>query len=159
MNTSSEPKSRARRLASLVGVLSAFLASCASTRAMQPTAAPDGVEVRVLLFSGRPDPTFVLPEARLAELTRALNSARENREFQGETVLPSRLGYKGFLLLNPARQAGLPTEIAVYRGDIEVAAEPRRFLADGGALEQWLVERAQEAKAIDERALQWIRQR
>ena len=156
MRRSTEP--RARRLAFLAGPL-ALLASCASTRPAPPPPPPDGVEVRVLLFSGRPDPTFVLPEAALPELSRALETARENHGFQGSTVLPSRLGYKGFLVRNPDRHAGLPTEVAVYRGDIEVAGEPRRFFTDGGALETWLVERAREAEALDDRSLEWIRQR
>jgi hypothetical protein len=158
MRTSSETKPRARRLAWLAAGL-ALLASCNSYRVQPQPPPPDGVEVRVLLFSGRPDPTFVLPEDALPELSEALAAARENPQFRGSTVIPSRLGYKGFLLRNPFRRGEIPIQVSVYRGDIEIAGEPRRFLTDGGALENWLVERAREAKAIDDSSMEWIRQR
>ncbi len=163
MRTSNEATPRSRRKARIgASAILVLLASCASEPKPPSTVpqVPSGIQVHVLLYSGRPDPSFVLEdEGDLAALRDALGAARENRGFQGATVLPSRLGYKGFLLLNPGAVVGLPEQIAVYRGDIEIAGEPPRFLADGGLLEQWLVTQALESKAISEREVEWIRQR
>lgn len=160
MNRSNDAARRARRMGFSCATAALF-ASCATAEPSPPPAeVTDGIEVRVLLYSGRPDPAFVLEEeGDLAELRDALGAARENPEFQGATVLPSRLGYKGFVLLNPGAEVGLPEQIAVYRGDIELAGDPPRFLDDGGFLEQWLVIQALESKAISEHEVEFIRQR
>ena len=103
-----------------------------------------GITVRVLLFSGRPDPTYVLSDSQLIEKLKAeLAEAKRLDSYDRESVIPANIGYKGILVSNPEKRAGLPVRFAVYKGTIELMDGQKRFLEDkGGAIEKMLMDEA-----------------
>ena len=120
-----------------------------------------GITVRLLLFSGRTDPVYALEDQQtLDKIKASLDQARQAREFDQATVIPSILGYKGILVENPEKLHGLPVGLAVYRGTIEVIDEPKRFLVDeAGALEEMLINAALQRGVIDKEVLERIRKK
>lgn len=101
------------------------------------------VSVRLLLFSGRPDPEWPLDEEAVAQLRDRLQ-----RTVGGEKTSPQPsggLGYRGFLVQNLARLAGLPATFTVFR---RVLSEPpgpsANHWRDTGTVEDWLLEQARE---------------
>jgi len=162
MKTSSDsPSAPISRRALLVSAL-LLGAGCAATSTPKqgPQPAIQGLQVTVLVYSGRPNPSFVLEDsASLEHVRSALSSATEMRDFRGGTVLPSILGYNGVVVANPSRLAGLPASIAIHREKIEVHDGKTRFLTDGGALEAWLIDRAREKKLLGEREIAVIGKR
>ncbi len=115
-------------------------------------AAEKGIMVRVLLFSGRPDPTFIMEDQKMIKkLKTSLAEAKKAVDFKKATVIPSILGYKGIQIENPEMAAGLPRQLAVYRGTIEVMDGQKRFLVDeDGALEKMLMDASIRKGVIDE---------
>jgi hypothetical protein len=102
-----------------------------------------GVLVRVLLYSGRPDPEFYLSDAGIGELR-----GRLEKTVGGEHIHPAPpggLGYRGFLVENRGNVAGIPAAFTVYRG---VLAEPpgpdASHWRDSGEVESWLLGQASE---------------
>jgi hypothetical protein len=66
-------------------------------------------------------------------------------------VIPSKLGYKGVLIQNPKGLHGLPRQLAIYGGVMEVGVDRKAFLADPGRqLESALLSMAIDRKAIPE---------
>jgi hypothetical protein len=108
------------------------------------------VHVTVLLYSGRPDPSFdlVRPEDwdKLHSLLEGL--ARTTRP---DDKAP-RLGYRGFALM-PRDVAGLPRALSVFKGTIRIGDNPTDpvFEKDEKALEDWLKEAAKK-RGIDAEA-------
>lgn len=113
-----------------------------------------GITVRVLLFSGRPDPVYELADDQLVEKVKAnIARAKVLEAFDKKSVIPVNIGYKGILVSNPQKKAGLPARFAVYKGAMEVEATDgqKRFLADeGGAIEKLLMDEAIRRGLIDE---------
>lgn len=139
-------------------------ACCAATMAIAVTclcagktvwAAESGIKVRVFLFSGRPDPVFMLDDKSLINnVKKGLSEAKADKGFSKETVIPSMLGYKGIQISNPEKREGLPSSLAMYNGTIEVSDREERFLVDkGGALEKMLLDEAVRKGVIDEAIL------
>ncbi len=122
----------------------------------------EGLRVTVLIYSGRPNPSFLLQDgAEIEGLRKALTSAEAREDFPGETVVPSILGYNGLRIDNPAGEEGLPRTLLLYDGTMEVRDRGRRFVADAGRqLERSLIDLAVERGlfAEDERALAIIRE-
>jgi hypothetical protein len=147
------------RLALLAFALLAFGACAASGSANDPPAGASGLTVQVLLYSGRPDPLFAITDAtRIAQVRQLLGQAKPDPAAGGrKTVLPSILGYKGVLILNPAGLGGLPRTIAVYHGNVEVRDGATRFLTGGGALEGFLLDEAVQSNALDRQAVELLR--
>lgn len=114
-----------------------------------------GITVRVLLFSGRPDPTYELTDAQTVEKLKAnMGAAKRLEIFDKESVIPANIGYKGILVSNPGKMAGLPARFAVFKGTIEMADGQKRFLEDaGGAIEKMLLDEAIRRGLIDEAIL------
>ncbi len=111
-----------------------------------------GITVRVLLYSGRPDPAYELTDGQLVEKLKAsVGEAKRLEDFKKETVIPVNIGYKGILVTNPEKRAGLPGRFAVYKGAIEVMDGQKRFLEDrGGAVEKLLMDEAIRRGVIDD---------
>lgn len=103
-----------------------------------------GITVRVLLFSGRPDPVYELADDQLIEKVKArIARAKVLEAFDKKSVIPANIGYKGILVSNPQKKAGLPAQFAVHKGAMEVTDGQKRFLADeGGAIEKLLMDEA-----------------
>jgi len=109
------------------------------------------ITVRVLLFSGRPDPVYELVDEQLIEkLKMNLAAAKKIENYDRQTVIPANIGYKGILVNNPGKQAGLPARFAVYQGTIELMDARKSFLEDsGGAVEKLLFDEAIRKGVID----------
>lgn len=119
------------------------------------------LKVTILIYSGRPNPTYLLEDkSAMNRLKVLVNEAKPNERFEKATVIPSILGYNGITIDNPAKIPGFPAHIAVYRGNIEAQDENKRFLIDeGGAIESLLIDQALEKGVIDEGVLKFIKSR
>lgn len=155
MKTSSE-RGRRRRLAA-ASVLALIVATFAAPSVADSMT--DGLEVRILVFSGRSNPSFVLTEqAQIAELRSLVGALEPNPAFKRDSVLPSILGYNGIVVINGAGIEGLPSHLAVYREDVEARLDGTSFLRDPArTLEGWLIEKFVERKLLDPQTLDVIR--
>jgi hypothetical protein len=127
------------------------LALCMATPANAQNPPSTGVRVRVLIYSGRPDPVFVLANPDSLRYLRTYLRNSKALKFERKTIIPATLGYKGLLLENVGRVAELPQRFAVSNGKIEVPGKARRVYADEGrTLERFLIQQAVREKAIDE---------
>lgn len=103
----------------------------------------ESVLVRLLLFSGRPDPQWSLSEAQIEGLAARL--ARTIGVEGVEQAATGGLGYRGFLVQNVAGLAGLPAEFIVFRSILSVPARPgRHHWRDLAKVEDWLLELARQ---------------
>jgi hypothetical protein len=111
-----------------------------------------GITVRVLLYSGRPDPTYMLEDSQMiGKLKKLVSGAKRLERFDKKSVIPVNIGYKGILVLNPGGEAGLPVQFAVYKGAMEVKDEKTLFFEDtGGEIEKMLFDEAVKRNLIDE---------
>jgi hypothetical protein len=118
-----------------------------------------GLTARVLLYSGRPDPTFEITNAdEIAQLRALFKQATPEQKAQGESVIPSKLGYKGFIVENPGNVQDLPARLIVYGGALELGTEHKRFLSDPGArVEAFLLDIAVQRGVIPENVLSRLR--
>lgn len=133
-----------------------FMVLSPNTKAMDDLAG--NVKVTILVFSGRPNPVFMIEDDLLLdEIKTILDRANPNTEFKDSTVIPARLGYNGMIFENPAKKAGLPATISVYENNIELKNEQVRFLKDDGSMERLLLEQALEKKVIDQKIVDFIR--
>jgi hypothetical protein len=96
------------------------------------------VTVEVLIFSGRPNPTWQLLDPRpLATLKVKLKDLPE--AFKDETAGWSRTGFGGFRIRHGAA-LGLPGEIRIYQGVIKTGqGKSAKYLKDATGLEQSLI--------------------
>lgn len=129
------------------------LAACASGSARAAEGGAAG-QVTVLLYSGRPNPTFTLTAEQAERVRQLVAAGQPDPEFRGGSVLPSILGYNGLLVRGGI--AGLP-DLAVSGGRIEIQdREGKRVVSDGGALESFLLEAAAQNRALDAEQLRFI---
>lgn len=68
------------------------------------------------VFSGRPNPTWILSAAQVLELQEAL----KNLPPVAEHAAKDALGYRGFILMNPDRAGGLAPQIRICGGIVTV---------------------------------------
>lgn len=117
------------------------------------------ITVRVLLYSGRPDPMYELVDAQVIEKVKTwVTEAKTLDGYDKETVIPANIGYKGILVTNPEKRAGLPVRFAVYKGTIELIDGQKRFLEDkGGAVEKLLMDEAIRKGVIEETIVKRIK--
>ena len=96
------------------------------------------VTVEVLIFSGRPNPTWQLQDTKRWETLKAkLKDLPE--AFQEEPAEWSRLGFRGFLIRD-GEALGLPGAVRVYQGVIKTGhGKAAKYLKDSTGLEQSLV--------------------
>lgn len=114
-----------------------------------------GLIVRVLLFSGRPDPTYELADPQMIEKLKAgIAGAKRLDGFDKVSVIPANIGYKGILVDNTEKREGIPARFAVYKGNMELMDGQKRFAEDkGGAIETMLMDEAIRRGLIDETIL------
>ena len=146
-------KSTSSMSLALTGLIVALaLAACASGSA--GAAEGDAGQVTVLIYSGRPNPTFTLTAEQAERVRQLVAAAQPDPGFRGDSVLPSILGYNGLLVRGGA--AGLQ-DLAVYGGRIEIQGrEGKRIVSDGGALESFLLEAAAQNQALDAEQIRFI---
>jgi hypothetical protein len=137
----------------VVAIALAFLA-CASERAAAQTADTDSAKATVLIYSGRPNPSFALSASQFERLQQLIAAARPDPNFEGESVLPSILGYNGIVVIWSSGNL-----LAVYGNHSEATERgAKRFLADDGELEDFLLGVAMESKALDDAQLRFIQE-
>ncbi len=113
-------------------------------------AGEEGVQLTVLIYSGRPNPTMQLDQGAVARLEEMLAASPANADFDADTVVPSILGYTGLLIENPSGRGKLPPRLMVYKGNLESQNGGTRFLSDeNGSLEGFLVETALASGQLD----------
>lgn len=123
----------------------------------------DGLTVQISLYSGRPDPVLPLdPDADsevLSEIARLVAAAPPAEGFEGSSVIPSILGYRGVLVHDPASRTRLPVRIAAYDGFLETYDGDRVsfFLDEERQLEIYLLELAVERGVVEEGLLEIVR--
>ena len=118
-----------------------------------------GLKVTVLLFSGRPDPNYVIDDAASLDQVKKIFETSKETKYEKSTVIPSILGYKGISVQNTGNVAGIPQNFAVYKGTIEVGTKEKKFFTDeGNALEKFLFDKAIERGVIEEKILKRIRE-
>ena len=98
-------------------------------------------EVRLLIFSGRPDPEWVVEGDSLRELVdRARNAIGREAAYPPQ---PGGLGYRGFMIRHQDDALELPRELAVFHGVVTEQPGPKAsHWRDIGGLESWLLDQA-----------------
>lgn len=110
--------------------------------------APRGLDVSLVVFSGRPDPQYQLQDAKLLDQLRAQLAAAKPGKAPDQGVIPAVLGYRGIMFTNGVGVAGLPRTLAVFNGIIEL--DKQQYVVDEGRkLERLLLDTALRQKAID----------
>jgi hypothetical protein len=100
-----------------------------------------GVNVELLIFSGRPDPTWTVEGLAVEETTRRVRAALAGTSIHAPPE--GGLGYRGFRLTG--LQGEFPQELEVFRGVIsERARGGGRHWLDAGGLEEFLLEMARQ---------------
>lgn len=156
-----ETKVAVRAAARRAALAILLLVACVGPAASAQTAAEAPkrtVRVTLLLFSGRPNPSFDLDPAEAASrLAPGLAETKALEGAAGASASPGVLGYNGIVVENGADARGLPRVLVVYRDRVEVRdGKTSLRLDEGRRLEGVLIQLALEHKAIDERALEWI---
>jgi hypothetical protein len=114
----------------------------------------DRMQIVANIFAGRANPLIELSDDELTVLRRRLDAVRRQLIEPRERRDPPTLGYRGFLIFNPNREADLPLRVEVFGGAIAITdqanipdstdpARPRLF-KDSEGIEDWLLERAAE---------------
>ncbi|MGH3371295.1 MAG: hypothetical protein ACRDPR_14995 [Nocardioidaceae bacterium] len=103
----------------------------------------DRTVVRLLVFSGRPDPEWVLDPDEEAALLAKLGAARAGTRVTAQQSGRSRLGYRGFQIDRPGRTPGTREVTTVHGGVVsEVRTTGLDQRADDHDIEQDLLEQA-----------------
>jgi hypothetical protein len=99
--------------------------------------------VRLLIFSGRPDPEWELTAEQAGPLFERVQRSVSGNEIHPPP--PGGLGYRGFLVQTRARESNIPAEMVIYRGVVTVAPGAREVhWQDTGRSEDWLLDWARE---------------
>lgn len=92
----------------------------------------------LLIFSGRPDPTFELNDEETSDFTGRVQSTIGGQEVQ--EAPEGGLGYRGFRIENTAGIEGVPSQLVVFGGVVtEQGGTEARSWRDTGGCEDALV--------------------
>ena len=71
-------------------------------QAQTPTLKTEALKVELMVFSGRPNPTFTITdESEIQEILNLVKNLPHKKLKEGETGLPpAKLGYQGFIVTN-----------------------------------------------------------
>src|SRR5437879_5933153 len=101
------------------------------------------VSVRLLVFSGRPDPEWSLDEMAAAGLTE-----RVQKTVGGESIHPppaGGLGYRGFLVNTKGQEPSLPAQFLIFHGVLVEQPGPQAaYWRDSGGVEEFLLTEARQ---------------
>jgi hypothetical protein len=105
--------------------------------------ARDSVTVRLLIFSGRPDPEWTISTE---EWTNLLAQARGDSDRARVQPAPTGgLGYRGFEVYSPSTRTDLPRVVAINRGVVTEQSEAQALSwQDASSLEQQLLNQARQ---------------
>jgi hypothetical protein len=105
------------------------------------TTPSDSVQVRLLIFSGRPDPEWAVEGDALENLSERVRAAVGKE--RAYPTAPGGLGYRGFLLQHEEAELDLPRHLIVFHGVIiERPGPAAAHWRDVAGLEDWLLEDA-----------------
>nr|MCP4346043.1 hypothetical protein [Desulfobacterales bacterium] len=115
------------------------------------------LKVRILIFSGRPDPVYYIEKKEQKTIVKALFSRAEKAAVKSETdkksaVIPNRLGYRGIMIENQdGKVSGFPHFLAVYMGNIEIRDKQAGYILKYTErdLEEFLLNQALERGVLD----------
>jgi hypothetical protein len=97
--------------------------------------------VRLLMFSGRPDPEWDLDDDVLGDLSSRIRLGLDAPPTEQSAAPP--LGYRGFVIVTPAELTDLPPQTTVFGGAISIGVGPfAEVHEDAGGVEQLLLEDA-----------------
>lgn len=102
----------------------------------------NGSEIEVMLdiFSGRPNPKWMLSEEQVDEL-----KVKVDKLPMSKPIIPPRLGYHGFVVTNLSKDQRLPDQIKVYNSVITIVHEGKTSCyEDGNNVEEWLIKQTHE---------------
>jgi hypothetical protein len=147
----------------LLTVFLAFVTIAGAAEPMPPAKA-ETLEVEILVFSGRRNPTFVITDpAVIREITNGVKalSAHPTLKTNGSLGNPGRLGYRGIRLRNGSSVNSDLEWFTVFRSAVEVvnkAANSKEFRVDAAAaLERRLIKMAEEKKLMDDVVLEHVK--
>lgn len=145
-------------------VVTALLMITTVTPAADKNNSVQRLSVTLLIFSGRPNPTYTLLKDSAIELAELLKNAEVNNTSYGTTVVPSALGYSGIIIDNPSQLGGLPKRFFVHEENIELEAssglpdsgEENLLIDQEKGVEAFLLEKALENNVISGEVLNFI---
>ena len=125
----------------------------------------DALRVSISVFSGRPDPVFLITDPKLiGEVITMATSFPIDKAFSGESVIPNLLGYRGVVIDNVSTRNPDIEEILVNGVNVELHRSTatkglyKEFRLDTGAtLEKRLFDLAVAAKVVRPGFLQAIK--
>ncbi len=107
------------------------------------------IEAILHIFSGRPDPRWVLSESQVAELKAKLDSLPPRKP-----KTPPGLGYRGVRIINVSKVPVIPERIIAYSGVLVITDKgTTSYHEDVNNIEEILLEQAREkgyGEIIDE---------
>lgn len=118
-----------------------------------------GLKVKVLLYSGIPDDTYlIVDEGQINRLKELIKKAPVNEEFgKEEFVIPAILGYKG-LVIDSINIGDIPRRLLIYNGNIAAINKERVVLRDNDrAIEIYLLEIMHDKKLVTDVLLKEIK--
>jgi hypothetical protein len=101
---------------------------------------PKGVGVRLLIFSGRADPTWELEATEISELQQRLSNLLGIQATHAPP--PGGLGYRGFLVSSDRPLDKLPQEFSVFRSTVTITTGRQTQHWRDQGLELWFLQQA-----------------
>lgn len=157
----------------IVWLIAFLVATSGQVMGRETSPKVNGLEVTLLLFSGRPNPVLTLTDPKeihdILSLAKAL--PRHPALSTEETVIPARLGYRGIAVRNLSEAMPDIAAILVHRTSVQLkpnaavaqtpsqsgAGTPAGFRLDAGAvLEARLLALARKHGVVDEQMMQHI---
>ena len=93
------------------------------------------IEIELDVFSGRPNPNWMLSEVQVDELKAKLSLALP----EAKPKTPPQLGYNGFIIRNPDNLPAIPDYIRVFSGVLTITDKGKiRYCKDVSNIEGWL---------------------
>ena len=137
-------------------LLLVFSGMCALAATAEPSATEPGhgLTITVEVFSGRPNPAFVLDDvAAIQHLRNAFSQLPAETPDGSQAAAFGHLGYRGIVIDNPQGVNGIPRYVQVLDGLVLVRdkdGSAPRYLRDNGSLEKRCLALAVEQGIIGE---------
>lgn len=96
------------------------------------------IEVVLDIFSGRPNPRWMLSEEQIEELKTKIGAFPS-----AKPKTPPGLGYRGMRVINISKMAGIPNQIIAYNGVLAITEKGKiNYYEDNNKIEEWLLNQA-----------------